>query len=205
MRRAKCEVTDYGEIIKILNMAMIGRMATIDTEGYPYITPLNFVFHEGSIFFHSASQGEKLDNIARNSQVCFEVDIPLAYLEVSFNPEKNPCRAHQLYHSVIIRGRARVVEEENLKTEVLNALLHKHEGRNEFSPVTKESSGYQGCCVVEVRPEKMTAKSDLGQSSFQKGYRRFIAECLARRGLQGDLEAVNAMGYQVEGKEIKDP
>lgn len=198
MRRAKCEITDHREITRTLNTAMVGRLATTDSEGYPYITPVNFVFHEGSIFFHSALQGEKIDNIAGDSRVCFEVDIPLAYLEVDFNPEKNPCRAHQLYHSVVIRGKARIVQEETLKTEALNALLSKHQGGREFSPVTKESSGYQGCCVVEVRPEKMTAKSDLFQSSLGKENHRFIAERLAKRGLPGDLEAVRAMGYDLK-------
>jgi hypothetical protein len=196
MRRAKCEITDRREIIRILNTAKVGRIATIDSDGYPYITPVNFVFHEGTIFFHSALQGEKLDNMARDSRVCFEVDIPLAYLEVSFNPEKNPCRAHQFYQSVVIRGKAGIIKEGELKTRVLNALLSKHEGNRDFQQVSENSSGYQRCCVIEVKPERMTAKSDLGQSSSQEGYRRLIAERLAERGLPADLETIRAMGHE---------
>jgi nitroimidazol reductase NimA-like FMN-containing flavoprotein (pyridoxamine 5'-phosphate oxidase superfamily) len=193
VRRAKCEITDEREIIRILNTATIGRIATIGSDGYPYVTPVNFVFHEGAVFFHSALEGEKLDNIARDPRVCFEVDIPLSYLEVSFNPEKNPCRAHQFYHCVVIRGKARVIYDGRLKTQVLNALVGKHEENRDFQPVTEDSSGYARCCVIEVKPERMTAKSDLGQSS-QKEYRRFIAERLVKRGLPADLEAIKAMG-----------
>ena len=209
MRRAHCEIKDPRVIKRILNSTNIGHLATMDSEGYPYITPVNFVFWEECIYFHCANRGEKMSNMIRNPQVCFEVDIPLAYLEVSFNPEHNPCRAHQLYHCVIIRGTARVLPDGKIKTEILNAMVAKHEGNTSFTPITSELSGYQACCVVEIKPEKVTAKSDLGQNIPQKGYRRFIAEQLAQRGLPGDLEAVRAMGYKLvrkagKGWHIKD-
>ena len=198
MRREACEIKDSKEIVRILASTNIGRLATVDAEGYPYITPVNFIFYEGCVYFHCAPQGEKLDNLARSPRVCFEVDIPLAYLEVDFNPERNPCRTHQFYHSVIIRGTARVVPDGELKTAVLNALVAKHEGKNDFPAVTPESSSYKTCRVVEIRPERMTGKSDLGQNKPQVNYRRFIAEHLAARGLPGDLEALRAMGYELE-------
>ena len=43
MRREQCEITDPSEMMRLLNSATIGRMATIDDQGYPYITPVNFV------------------------------------------------------------------------------------------------------------------------------------------------------------------
>jgi len=197
MRRKNYEITDSNEMTRILASANIGRMATVDAEGYPYITPVNFVFYEGCAYFHCATKGEKLDNLARSPRVCFEVDVPLAYLEVSFNPERNPCNTHQFYHCVIIRGTARVVPDGELKTAALNALVAKHEGNTEFSAITPESPGYQ-CFVVEIKPEKMTGKSDIGQSRADM---RFTAERLAERGLPGDLEALRAMGHELEGSE----
>ena len=81
MRRKHSEITDPLAIEDILRTATIGRMATVGRDGYPYITPVNFVYHGGDIYFHCAPEGEKLDNIARDSRVCFEVDIPLSYLD----------------------------------------------------------------------------------------------------------------------------
>ena len=179
----------------------IGRLATVDAEGYPYITPVNFVFHDGCVYFHCAPEGEKLDNLIRDPRVCFEVDVPLAYLQVNFNPEQNPCRTHQLYHCVIIKGSGRIVPDGELKTTVLNALVAKHEGNRDFPAVTLDSASYKACRVVEIRPERMTAKADLAQSKPQQGYRRFIAEHLVERGLPGDLDAVRAMGYELERSE----
>jgi predicted FMN-binding regulatory protein PaiB len=126
------------------------------------------------------------------------VSIPLAYLEVAFNAERNPCRTHQLYYSVIIRGMARIVPDGELKTAALNALLAKHEGNRDFPAVAPDSPDNRACCVVEIKPEKMTAKSDLAQNRPPEA-RRFIAENLAKRGLPGDLEAVRTMGFDLEG------
>jgi nitroimidazol reductase NimA-like FMN-containing flavoprotein (pyridoxamine 5'-phosphate oxidase superfamily) len=201
MRRKHCEITDPKEMVRILASTNVGRLATVDAEGYPYITPVNFVYHKGCVYFHCAPEGEKLDNFIRNPRVCFEVDIPLAYLQVDFNPERNPCRTHQLYHCVILRGTARIVPEGDLKTNVLNALVAKHEGGRDFPTVTPDSGSYTACKVVEIQPERMTAKSDLAQNKPQLGYRLFIAESLAKRGLPGDIEAVRAMGYELEGSE----
>ena len=200
MRRKHSEITDPKEIIRILVSTNIGRMATVDAEGYPYITPVNFVFQEGCVYFHCAPEGEKLANLLRNPRVCFEADIPLAYVEAGFNPERNPCRTHQLYHSVIIRGTARIVPDGDLKTAALNALVAKHEGNSLFPPVTPDSESYKPCRVVEIKPERMTAKSDLVQNKPQ-AQRRSLAERLAERSLPGDLEALRAMGYELERRE----
>jgi uncharacterized protein len=194
MRRKHSEVTDFRQIETILASANIGRMATVDADGYPYVTPVNFVFHEGCVYFHCALQGEKLDNIDRDPRVGFEVDVPLAYLEVGFNPERNPCGVHQLYHCVVIRGKARIVPDGDLKTLALNALVAKHEGHGDFPPVIPASPAYQACHVVEVRPERISAKSDLVQNKTEEA-RKAVAENLIRRGLAGDLEAVRAMGF----------
>jgi hypothetical protein len=200
MRRKHNEIKDPKEIVRILTSTNIGRMANTDAEGYPYIIPLNFVFYEGCVYFHCAPQGEKLDNLGRDPRVCFEVDLPLSYLEVSFNPDRNPCRTHQLYHSVIIRGLARVVPDGELKTSVLNALVAKHEGNQNFPAVTSDSTGYKACCVVEIKPQRITGKSDLVQNKTHLE-KAIIAQHLVERCLPGDLDAVRAMEYELEGNE----
>jgi len=194
MRRKACEVTDPERIREILASANIGRLATNGTDGYPYITPVNFVFHKECIYFHTALKGEKLDNISRDHKVCFEVDVPLSYLEADFNPDSDPCRTHQFFHCVIIRGRARMIPDGDLKTLALTALVEKHEGNTDFKPIM-ESQGYKGCGVIEVVPENTTAKTDVGQG---RKHNRFTAEKLIKRGLPGDLETAREMGYTFE-------
>jgi len=196
MRRLKSEIRNQQKIKDILTEATIGRMATISADGFPYITPVNFVYHQDKIYFHCAHKGEKLDNISRDNKVCFEVDIPLSYLEVAFNRMNNGCKVHQLYKCVIIRGRACVVDDIELKIDALNALVASHEGNWNFNTITAEEPLAKACSVVEISIESISGKSDLLKERSNE-YRRDVASDLARRGLPGDLEAVKTMGYEL--------
>lgn len=194
MRRKHSEVSDPAQITAILAAATIGRLATVGADGTPYITPVNYVFFEGSIFFHCAPAGEKLDNIAREPRVCFQVDIPLAYLDVGFYPDRGSCNLHQLYHCVIIRGTAAVVPDGPRKTAALNALVAHHEPGGDFAPVTADMPACRACTVVEVTPASVTAKSDLLQNK-PESQRLAVARHLKQRGRPGDRRAVTALGF----------
>jgi len=194
MRRKHSEITDPEKINKILSSANIGRLATNGSDGYPYITPVNFVFYQGSIYFHCAPEGEKLDNISKNPKVCFQVDIPLAYLDSDLAPVKTACDVHQLYHCVIIRGEARILPNSQLKVDALNALVEKHEKNVDFEKVHEDLPAYKACKVVEIIPTTITAKSDLAQNrSHEK--RLAIAKYLKSRNWPKDMETIEAMGF----------
>jgi len=193
MKRKSCEVTDPEVMEKILSVATIGRLATTDSEGYPYITPVNFVSHKKNIYFHCALTGEKLDNIARNAKVGFQVDIPLAYLDSQFSDDGSPCKLHQFYHCVVMRGTARVVDETQLKTDALNALVEKHETGRSLEKVHEDMPDYKTCAVVEIRPQRISAKSDLAQGK-PENMRAELAEYFRKRNGPKDLETIKEMG-----------
>lgn len=192
MRRQKCEVTDSFEIERILGLARVGRLATMGLDGYPYITPVNFVYFDGDIYFHSAPVGEKLDNLKADPHVCFEVDIPLAYLDSGFDPDGGICRLHQLYHCVIIRGRAGVVEDDQLKAECLNKLVSKYEERVIHQQAPHDFPGFSGCVVVGIKPTSISAKTDLYQYKSAE-IRRKLVEYLSARGMPDDAQTVELL------------
>jgi nitroimidazol reductase NimA-like FMN-containing flavoprotein (pyridoxamine 5'-phosphate oxidase superfamily) len=197
MRRKHSEITDPNQLTRILETARIGRLATIGADGYPYITPVNFVYYQGQIYFHAALRGEKLDNLQRDARVCFQVDIPLAYIDGGFDPAGGVCKLHQFYHCVIIRGEARIVPEGPLKLAVLNALVAKHEGARPFTALTADTPAVKACAVVEIHPLRMTGKSDLAQNK-SLDERRALAAYLNARGREEDRESVIAMGLDAE-------
>lgn len=197
MRRKHSEVNDPKEIERILYLTNIGRLATNGKDGYPYIVPVNFVSLEGNIYFHCAPKGEKLDNLRRDPHVCFEVDVPLSYLDIGLDPSRPICNLHQYYHCVIIRGKASTVKDSALKVAALNALVIKHEKTEDFAPVTEDMSACKACEVIEVKPVSISAKSDLGQN-LPEEKRKAIAHYLFQRNQAGDREAVTAMGYEFE-------
>ncbi len=199
MKRKACEVTDPESIEKILLKSTIGRLATTDINGYPYITPVNFVSYKGNIYFHCALTGEKLDNIARNAKVGFQVDIPLAYLDSQFSDDGSPCKLHQFYQCVIMRGTARVVDEAQLKTNALNALVEKHEAGRSLKKVHQEMADYKTCAVVEIRPERTSAKSELAQGK-PENVRAELAAYFKQRNWPKDLETIKEMGMDPDHK-----
>lgn len=188
MRRKKEEVTEKTAIAAILRQARIGRLATLGADGYPYIVPVNYVYWREGIYFHCALQGEKLDNIRRHPQVCFEVDIPLAYLDTGFDREMPPCDVGQFYQCVVIRGRAELVEEITRKVEALNALMGSHEGVEGYAAITADTPAVARCAVVAVRVEQISAKANLAQKRSATEKEK-IRAYLLERGRPGDAEA----------------
>ena len=77
MRRSEREITDINEIERILNEATVCRLALVDGEA-PYIIPMCFGYTlEGDqlvLYFHSATQGKKIDLIKANNNAAFELD-----------------------------------------------------------------------------------------------------------------------------------
>ena len=57
MRRNKKEIKDPEIINELLETPQVGRLGTLDSDGYPMIKPLNFVYADGKIYFHTALSG----------------------------------------------------------------------------------------------------------------------------------------------------
>ena len=110
------------EIHVLLDTEPVGRLASMGGDGFPYITPVHFVFFQGQIFIHGLAVGEKLTNIKKDSRVGFEVEKMLGLV----HDDKLPCDTNTTYESVIIRGRAALVEDSALKLAVLDAFVAKY-------------------------------------------------------------------------------
>jgi nitroimidazol reductase NimA-like FMN-containing flavoprotein (pyridoxamine 5'-phosphate oxidase superfamily) len=132
-----------------------GRLATCDPAGQPYITPLNYLYHGGKIYFHSKLDGRKLDNIAANNHVCFEVSAT-AKLTVTTD---GPCNCSTRYTSVLAFGRARLVSDVAEKTALLNLLVERYAAGQAFQPVEEKHA--VGCAVVEIAIEQISGKMNV--------------------------------------------
>lgn len=158
MRKSKKEIKDRDVIIDLLNTCHVGRLGTIGKDGYPMVKPLNFAYHDGKIYFHTAKEGEKIDDIRRDDRVCFEVDLPIAYVK---GTESDPCKAEYLYRSVIIKGRAHIVEDRDELVFGLKCLMRKYQPEGGYGDFIEEKLSITG--VVRIDIEEMTGKEDLGK------------------------------------------
>lgn len=97
------------ETSQLLEQGEYGILSTVDDQGQPYGVPLSYAYRGGSIYFHCALSGHKLDNLAANPRVCFCVVGRTELLPAEFATR---------YESALAFGRA----EEVFAEERLNAL-----------------------------------------------------------------------------------
>ncbi len=161
MRQAKKEILDRDIIVQLLHTCHVGRLGTIGADGFPMVKPLNFAYDDGRIYFHSARAGEKMDHISRNSKVCFEVDLPIALVKT----RNIPCRAEYLYRSVIVRGRARIIEDAAERLFGLRLLMKKYQPEGGYADFPEEKMSITAVVCIDI--EEMVGKEDLGKEPLK--------------------------------------
>ncbi|MBT0652210.1 pyridoxamine 5'-phosphate oxidase family protein [Geomobilimonas luticola] len=171
MRKQNKKIIDSAVIINLLDTCPVGRLGTVGADGWPMVKPLNFAYREGRIYFHCALQGEKLDDIRRDPRVCFEVDLPIAYVK---GAPDNPCRAEYLYRSVIIRGRAVIVEDRGEQIAALDALMRKYQPEGGYGPYPEEKLALTG--IVRIDIEDLSGKEELGKDGMRERALQLMAE-----------------------------
>lgn len=169
MRREKKEIRDRGTIDAVLATAAVGHLGTLGADGWPRIKPLNFAWHRGRVYFHSAREGEKIRDIGRDPRVCFEVDQPLAYVRA----RTQPCQATYLFRSVILRGRAGLVEDPEERQEALAALMAKYQPGEDWSRFPEDKLGLTA--VVRIDPGEVVGKEDLGTEAQRQAIEAALA------------------------------
>ena len=128
MTKREYKITDEGEIRRILDTAKVLRLG-IAVDNEPYIIPLNYGYTlengELKLYLHSAVQGNKLDLLRKNPNVCFELDCDLIPFE-----GRVACQYGLSYSAVSGRGRAVLIEDVEEKMEGMSILMKTQTGRD---------------------------------------------------------------------------
>lgn len=133
---------------------MRGKTAVVSLagdDGYPYGVPVNYHFRNGKLYFHCATSGHKIDAISANPKVSVCVidadDVDVPHLATS-------------YRSVIVFGKARIMDGDDEKREAIRALALKFSD-NEKQIDDEIKAEWNGLAVVEIKIEQMTGKRGL--------------------------------------------
>jgi nitroimidazol reductase NimA-like FMN-containing flavoprotein (pyridoxamine 5'-phosphate oxidase superfamily) len=161
VRKANKEIKDILIIEHLLRTCHVGRLGTIGKDGYPFVKPLNFAYHNRKIYFHTALEGEKIEDIRSDNRVCFEIDLPIAYVRAV----NQPCEAAYLYRSVIVKGRAILVQDTDERAMAFKSLMDKYQPEGGYGPYLKEKLGLTG--IVRIDVEEMSGKEDLGKGAHR--------------------------------------
>jgi nitroimidazol reductase NimA-like FMN-containing flavoprotein (pyridoxamine 5'-phosphate oxidase superfamily) len=162
VRKANKEIKDSSVVVKLLKTCHVGRLGTTGVDGYPVVKPVNFAYHAGRIYFHTALEGEKIEDIRRDNRVCFEADLPIAFVRAV----NQPCEAGYLYRCVIIKGRASLVIDDAERGRAFKSLMDKYQPEGGYGPYMNEKLGKTG--IIRIDVEKMTGKEDLGKADHRQ-------------------------------------
>lgn len=153
LRRKERAMKTSREMELLLERMRVGRLAVTTEEG-PYIVAVNYLFLEGSIYFHSALSGRKMEALRADSRVCFMVD--------EIGPQvlwEQGCGISQVYKSVVCFGKAEFVEGQSEKGTLLKKMVQKYVPSSYVFPPMK----YQNIkitAVVRIVIESMSGKEN---------------------------------------------
>ncbi len=111
------------ETVALLERATVMRIGTVDREGWPYVVPFSFVYHDGKVYFHHTSEESHLSaNLKANPHVCIEVDEPGPV----FARDESACSIGRVFQSAVAFGRASLVTDPKEKEQVFHRLLARY-------------------------------------------------------------------------------
>ena len=156
MRRRDREVVGLENILGILDKCEVMRLG-LSVENKPYIVPMNFAYEvindQVSLYFHCASEGRKIDMIAKNNTVCFEADCSYRTLKAA-----EACAWSAEFESVIGEGIIESLTDEVQKIHGLDLLMKRYgfAGNPHYKP-----SSISAVTVLRVSVSILTGKRNI--------------------------------------------
>lgn len=148
MRRSDKAVTEQPAIEKILRAGTTCQLA-FAADPVPYLVTLNYGYHAGVLYFHSAREGRKIDLIGKNGQAAFTVALDLGLIK-----GENACDWSVRFQSVVGHGQISLLESAEEKQQGLD-LFMAHYSDVEFSYPEKM---VQATAVFKLVISEMTVK-----------------------------------------------
>lgn len=162
MRHSQRECKDKDKIENFLKDKRVGTLSMIDKNGNPYAVPLNYVYYDNKIYIHGMGSGKKNEILSEKNDICFTI-----FEEFGTVTDNVPCKCDTSYFSVIIFGKAVLVEDLEEKTKVLMEILNKFMPEFFKSPmsqnfVDKYRSGHdnKAVAIYSIDLDKLSAKEN---------------------------------------------
>jgi len=150
MRRHEKEITAQGELEQILWQGRICHLAIPDAP-LPYLVPLNYGYQEGTLYFHSAPQGRKIELLEKYLRARFSVTIDYGIIEA-----ERACSWGARFTSVMGYGRIEFIEDPPAKQAALHILMAQY---------TDQTFNFEEAQVDATRIFKLAIESMSGKQS----------------------------------------
>ncbi len=124
-------ITDRQQMDEIISKCKVCYIGLADTDGIPYVLPMNFGYDGNTIFLHSGQEGSNIDILKRNNHICVAFSIEH---NLVFQHPDVACSYSMRSKSVIAWGKVEYEEDYDKKVEALNIIMkHYSDKKFEFS------------------------------------------------------------------------
>ena len=150
MRRKDRELTLH-EAQAIIDSTLYVVLSTINANGTPYCVPVSFVRKDNTLYFHGATEGQKIENLRVNNNVC------VSFVSNSIIPTDKFTVA---YESAIVTGIAHEIKNDADKINALRLLCERLTPSNmdNFDKAIEASIKRVGVWKIDI--ETITGKAN---------------------------------------------
>ena len=156
MRRFKQELPAT-EVRRILETGKYAVWAVEGDDNYPYAVPVNYVFDGTAIYVHCAREGHKIDSILRN---------PKCSMCIVEKDDVVPDEFTSYFSSVIVFGKAEIIEDEILRLKALRLLCDKYSPG--IDPQDEIAKFLKTVCIVRIRIDRISGKEAIELTRLRK-------------------------------------
>lgn len=150
MRRSKNEMSKES-VLELLCKGEYGTLALISPENFPYSLPISYVFDGTAIYLHGAKEGFKIKSLLSNPKVSFSV-----VGRTKISPETFTTK----YESLVVFGKAHLIEEGPEKQEALMHFIKKYAPSFLAEGQAYISRSGNATCIIKIEIEHVSGKSN---------------------------------------------
>jgi len=148
VRRQDKAITELSNIEDILTSGNVCQLA-VTADPAPYIVTLNYAYRDNTLYFHSASEGRKIDLIRLSPTVGFSISIDMGVIK-----NQLPCDWSNRYRSVVGHGVVKFIDTLKEKRQVLDLIMSLYSEEQYTFP----ENILQNTSVYSLEITDMTAK-----------------------------------------------
>ncbi len=137
---------------EIIAQCKICYVGFADTDGTPYVLPMNFGYNDGNIYLHSGPEGSHLEILKRNNKLCitFCTGDKLVYQHADV-----ACSYSMRSDSVICRGSVVFIDDIDEKAKAMNTMMSHFTDK----PFTYSLPAITNVKVWKIEVESFNTKS----------------------------------------------
>ena len=150
--RRKDRERDASFALEVLQDCEYATLATVNPDGTAYCIPISPVLLGDTVYFHCATEGQKLTNIRQNSTVCLSCVRHTKLLPERFTTE---------FESAVATGECEIVSNEEEKMMALRIISEKYAKSNMENANAKIAEVLHRTCVCKIEIARISGKANM--------------------------------------------